>query len=444
MSLSTRPSTVYFLLLFILLQQDLLHAYLQTDRVHHDCQGENSAPFSLLHRLNAYLRGGSDDSIFNEISDLFRGQHPSATDSETMQCLHTIFLDISNSYKLLKESIKLLNVKQEMINTLLEARRIMDKIYAVYLSLEDYKAHKETASWKKLTKKCDRYDPSESLMQLYLRAVTEPRLFDTILLGTDYSVHDFERISSAWLRQAAMCTILAQECAFVKQSNASKPLQNRLNQRINRQLEDIRSAYLLAHKNMTTNFHTATPLIIKKQLELIVINELGLAAGANQIYKTLASKFPFRAWAVMLYNRVDFNQTNVHAHESSTNSAFFINGALHTVVAHSSDRSLNCSLFMTRVRHHRLKHLFENNDNYAAFVAREGHLGNDIVTIRTLLLKNENDVPESYFISVIRYQPHNWSLTTVAVNGEHDFHHIEYLRSPKTMSLKKFVLIGWC
>lgn len=68
-------------------------------------------------------------------------------------------------------------------------------------------------------------------------------------------------------------------------------------------------------------------------------------------------------------------------------------------------------------------------------------MGHDVTTIRQLLLKKENDLPENHFISVVRY---DWMLSGVAVRREYDFHHFEHMLHPKTGMLKKSVLIGWC
>lgn len=91
----------------------------------------------------------------------------------------------------------------------------------------------------------------------------------------------------------------------------------------------------------------------------------------------------------------------------------------------------------------RLKQLIRRtlSDEYAQFVTHKGHLGNDIGTIRQLLIEHNNDLPQNYFISVVRY---DWRLSGVAVKQEYEFHHFEHMRHPDTNKLKKSVLLGWC
>lgn len=188
-----------------------------------------------------------------------------------MECLDTVFLNTENKYKQLQYSIQLLHVQQAVINTLLEARGVMDEIYILSGYLSDYRARKGIDTRRRLIRKCKKYEPSESLGKLHRRSVMEPRIFNIILEGTEYSEEDFERISRPWLQQAAVCTILARECAFIRSNGTSTSFQNSDNQRFYRQLEQIRDAYLQARSNMEA---AVVPFIIRRELNLVPSDNL--------------------------------------------------------------------------------------------------------------------------------------------------------------------------
>jgi hypothetical protein len=79
------------------------------------------------------------------------------------------------------------------------------------------------------------------------------------------------------------------------------------------------------------------------------------------IFNQLSTKFPFREWAVMMFDRVDPKEANVHAHEGSTDNWFMVNDAHHTLIAHSADKTLNCTFFEENFHNRSLQNYFNSS-----------------------------------------------------------------------------------
>uniref|UniRef100_A0A914WB22 Uncharacterized protein n=1 Tax=Plectus sambesii TaxID=2011161 RepID=A0A914WB22_9BILA len=271
----------------------------------------------------------------------------------------------------------------DLKKSLIETRQTMNNVRKVYFALNLYERQKEPASRDDAVNQCKEFHPRNSLIELKSHVTTPPKLFEEILDGTRYSQVEFEQISEVWLKEAGLCVLLMQACEKLEHANASAALQNARLELASKMLQDIYEMLLNARKKLKVDFKNVVPDDILTILSNINVKKMSRTRAVDMIHQQLSNKFSFRAWAVMMYDRLSLMETAKHVHEGSTDSWFMVNDIHHTVIAHSADKELNCSFFGDNFRNHTLRDIFPNYAAYANFVNSEynGHLGNAINTV---------------------------------------------------------------
>uniref|UniRef100_A0A914XRV3 Uncharacterized protein n=1 Tax=Plectus sambesii TaxID=2011161 RepID=A0A914XRV3_9BILA len=266
----------------------------------------------------------------------------------TKESMQTAFDEIDTKFNDLKDQIGELESNINLRNTLRDARSTLDSAHFVFAALKLYVMHNETSARTEVSEQCQLHSPRNSLIALKNRATTTPRLFDEILTGTRYAQVLFEKISRIWLEEAGLCALLAQECDRILHHGASSALEKGRERAATENLRFIQDAYQAAGQKLIENYKYAVAADIREALRILDSKGYGRKQTAHFIHNHLSAKYSFRDWAVMVYNRIEFNQNVVHAHEGSMDNWFFIVYRRHTVIAHSSDSSMNCSFFESK------------------------------------------------------------------------------------------------
>uniref|UniRef100_A0A914XEB1 Uncharacterized protein n=1 Tax=Plectus sambesii TaxID=2011161 RepID=A0A914XEB1_9BILA len=401
-----------------------------------DCLPDDSdAEAKELELISASTSGAANSRILAFATSMLQGFALAADMSDnTRACQYATLLRMDEQFErillritALENNIILKLSKREALN-LFQKNRRLNELFTKYRTL------KRSKTLKKLKKRCEEHDPSETLANFADYALEAPQIFMEIVTGVNYNEPEFNLTTASIVADVALCSLLAAKCLKLVAAD-DEEISYQLNVTLTKQLI-IQDGYFNALAELRSGFPKAVRHALGIALEEVTNKPLTRFKGAEFVYHKMTEGYPFRAWSVIMYDLVTTNEIEFYNFIGTREHYHVLSNSRHTMIVHSSDKKRNCEDFGKIFHGKNLSDLFLDQEKYRAVVESERNFYPALEYLQEML--QSYNLTNEFFIGLLRYK------SSQKIASDTAYHYIEHLKYPDRNLIAKTVIIGWC